>query len=89
MALKPAQQGRVNARMAPRSERLQIFTLKPGAFQVEEVSPGKAVEIKQTSFQSHCEIPHTKVVGFVKSNPRTIRLEHADVDRCRRKGCWG
>ena len=79
LALKPAQQGRVNARMAPRSERLQIFTLKPGAFQVEEVSPGKAVEIKQTSSQSRREILHTKVVGFVKSNPRTIRLEHADV----------
>jgi electron transfer flavoprotein alpha subunit len=78
-ALKPVQQGRINARIVPGSERLQIFTLKPGAFEVEEVSPGNIVEVNQISFQPHWETLHTKVVGFVKSNPRTIRLEHAEL----------
>jgi len=79
VALKPAQQGRMNARMVPRSERLQIFTLKPGAFQVEELSPDNVAEPEQTSFRSLLETLHTKVMEFVKSNPRTIRLENADM----------
>ncbi len=78
-ALKPAHQGRMNARMVPRSERLQIFTLKPGAFEVEEVTPDKVAEPQQTSFPSLLDALGTKVVGFVKSSPRTIRLENADM----------
>jgi electron transfer flavoprotein alpha subunit len=78
-ALKPVQQGRINARIAPRSEGLQIFTLKRGAFEVDEVSPGNTVEVDQILFQPHWETLHTKIVGFVKSDPRTVRLEHAEL----------
>jgi electron transfer flavoprotein alpha subunit len=77
-ASKPIQGGRIDIKMFPDPERIQLFTLKPGAFEVEE-EPIDSIEIIPISFQRPLEEMHTRIVGFIKSDPRALRLEEAEL----------
>lgn len=78
-ALKPMHGGKVNVKVFPRSESLQLFTLKPGAFEIEEVSSMEPVEMVQIPFENHPKESKTEKIGFIQSDPKNARLEDAEL----------
>lgn len=79
VAVKPIQGDKINVKMVPVLERLPIFTLKPGAFEIEEVTHAKPVEVIQIPSQTSWEMICMKVVGFIKSDPKSAHLEDAEL----------
>jgi electron transfer flavoprotein alpha subunit len=79
VAVKSIQRDKLNLRMLPGSGRLPLFTLQPGIFEIEEKIPAKPIEVEpfsdQTSFEKIC----TKIIGFIKADPRSAYLEEAEL----------
>ena len=79
VALKPVQGGKLNLRIMPSSERLPFFTLQPGVFEVEEIAPTQPIEIEQIHHETSLERICTKIVGFIKADPKNAYLEEAEL----------
>jgi len=79
VAVKPIQGDKIDVKMVPASGRLALFTLKPGAFEIEATTPAKSVEIKEFPSQTSLEKILTKVVGFIKADPQSASIEEADL----------
>jgi electron transfer flavoprotein alpha subunit len=79
VALKPVQGGKVNLRIVPASVRLPFFTLQPGVVEVEEIAPTQPIEIEQIHYETSLEKICTKIVGFIKADPKSAYLEEAEL----------
>jgi len=79
VALKPVQGGKLNLRVVPALERLPFFTLQPGVFEIEEIASPLPVEIEQIHHETSLEKICTKIVGFIKADPKNAYLEEAEL----------
>ena len=79
LALKPIQGDKVNLRIVPALDRLPFFTLQPGVFEIEEITSAKPIEIEQIPYETSLEKICTKVVGFIKADPKSAYLEEAEL----------
>lgn len=79
VAMKPIQGDKINLRIVPALERLPLFTLLPGVFEIEEITPAKPIEIEQIPYQTSLEKICTKVVGFIEADPKSAYLEEAEL----------
>ena len=79
VALKPVQGGKLNLRIVPASARLPFFTLQPGVFEIEEIAPTQPIEIEQIHHETSLEKICTKIVGFIKADPKSAYLEEAEL----------
>lgn len=79
VALKPVQGGKLNLRIVPASARLPFFTLQPGVFEVEEIAPTQPIEIEQIYHETSLEKICTKIVGYIKADPKSAYLEEAEL----------
>jgi electron transfer flavoprotein alpha subunit len=79
VALKPVQGGKLNLRIVPASARLPFFTLQPGVFEIEEIASPQTAEIKQIHYETSLEKICTKIIGFIKADPKSAYLEEAEL----------
>jgi len=79
VAMKPIQGGKLNLRMVPASERLPFFTLQPGVFEVEEITPAQPMEIEQIRYETSLEKICSKIIGFIKADPKSAYIEEAEL----------
>jgi electron transfer flavoprotein alpha subunit len=79
VALKPVQGGKLNLRIVPASTHLPFFTVQPGVFEVEEIVPAQPVEIEQIHCETSMEKICTRIVGFIKADPKSAYLEEAEL----------
>ena len=79
VALKPIQGDKINLRIVPALERLPFFTLQPGVFEIEEMTPAKPIEIEQIPCETSLEKICTKVIGFIKADPKSTYLEETEL----------
>ena len=79
VAMKPIQGGKLNLRMVPASERLPFFTLQPGVFEVEEITPAQPMEIEQIRYENSLEKICSKIISFIKADPKSAYIEEAEL----------
>ena len=79
VAMKPIQGGKLNLRMVPASERLPFFTLQPGVFEVEEITPAQPMEIEQIRYETSLEKICSKIISFIKADPKSAYIEEAEL----------
>jgi len=79
VALKPVHEGKLNLMIVPASARLPFFTLQPGVFEIEEIAPTQPIEIEQIHHETSLEKICTKIVGFIKADPKSAYLEEAEL----------
>jgi len=79
VAVKPIQRDKINVKMVPASGMLPLFTLKAGAFEIEESTLTKPIEVEEIPSQISWEEMLTKVVGFIKADPQSASIEEADL----------
>jgi len=79
VALKPVHGGKLNLKIVPASSRLPFFTLQPGVFEIEEIAPAQPIEIEQIHHEASLERICTKIVGFIKADPKSAYLEEAEL----------
>ena len=79
VAVKSIQGNKINAKVTLSADRLQLFTLKPGAFEIEEVAPLQPIEVIPIPFRPSPVRVRTKIIGFIKADPKNSPLEEAEV----------
>ena len=76
---KPAYGGRVSATIICPKTSPQIVTVRPGVMEMEKPNPSLKAEVIRVTPQIGGVEPRSRVVDFIRADPRTISLSEADI----------
>jgi electron transfer flavoprotein alpha subunit len=76
---RPSYGGKVNITMICPSARPQMATVQPGAMRIDEPDQSRKVEVVKVSVKVKPRELRSRIVGFMKGDPRTMDLSEAEI----------
>jgi electron transfer flavoprotein alpha subunit len=79
LAVRPVYGDHLEAVVVCPMARPQIATVRPGVMDVKPPRSGRKPQVITVSPQPSPEVTRSRIIGFVKADPKTLRLDQAEI----------